>query len=148
MMCFFRVVGRRPPMPTPGYAISAPAGIYYDSIGNYLYIANSNGNTISRWTPEASTGTIIIGSGTGSSLLTDLNSPVSVTMDSFGNLYVADHDNERIMFYGSGTYNNSRTSGTQILSLTYQPIGIAFDSSMNLYTADPADGQVWKYAKL
>jgi hypothetical protein len=69
-------------------------------------------------------------------------------MDSFENLYVADYRNQRIMFYGSGTYNNAGTSGTQILTLTYLPIGIAFDSSMNLYTADPYNGKVWKYAKL
>ncbi len=69
-------------------------------------------------------------------------------MDYFQNLYVADSNNQRIMFYGSGTYNNPGTSGTAILTLTYNPQGIAFDSSMNLYTADLTDGNVWKYAKI
>ncbi|CAF0750064.1 unnamed protein product [Didymodactylos carnosus] len=130
--------------------LSGNQGIYYDPASNYLYIANLNGHSVSRWTPGASNGTFIIGiPGSSGSALTKLNQPFSVTMDKYSNLYVADYGNHRVMGYCAGTYTNNLSSGISLLgNLGYGPQNIAFDSSMNLYLNDWDNNLVYKFAKL
>ncbi len=129
--------------------MNTPCAIYYDSLENYIYIANNYGHTISRWTPGASNGTFIIGTpGKTGITSSTLNRPFAVTMDQYRNLYVTDYSNLRIMMYCSGTYNNPNTSGISILTTSYTPTSATFDSLMNMYVTDYWGKRVLKYTRL
>lgn len=107
--------------------------------GTYIYVADSNHNRIQRfdtagsfqgWLANGTTGwqmgsaTGIAGSANG-----QFNKPRGVDVDSSGNLYVADTDNNRIQAFNSG--------GNFLKKWTTQtPYGVATDSSGNIYAAD------------
>lgn len=107
------------------------------------------GDTISRWTPGASSGTFIIGTpGESDSTSSTLHMPTAVTMDRYRNLYVTDLRNKRIMMYCSGTYNSPNTSGISILNTPYTPTSVTFDSLMNMYVTNYDGHYVLKYTRL
>ena len=84
-----------------------------------------------------------------------LNVPQGVALDSSGNLYVADTNNSRVLFYpagsstatrvygqdGSFTSNTPNNGGISANSLAY-PTAVAVDSSANLYVADTWNNRV------
>jgi sugar lactone lactonase YvrE len=84
--------------------------------------------------------------------------PGGVALDSSGNLYVADYDNNRVLFYpagsttatrvygqgGSFTTNTANNGGISANSLDL-PSGGALDSSGNLYVADTVNSRVLFY---
>ncbi len=84
--------------------------------------------------------------------------PYGVALDSGGNLYVADYNNNRVLFYPSGSATATRVYG-QFGSFTtntgdnggisansiYGPFGVALDSSGNLYVADTLNNRVLFY---
>ncbi|CAF1097300.1 unnamed protein product [Didymodactylos carnosus] len=123
-----------------------PLSLAYDSVSNFLYTCNPYGHTVSQWVPGASNGTFIIGtSNIAGSTPTTLNTPQSLIMDQYQNLYVTDEANSRIMMYCAGFYANG---GIQILTFSYHPKFIALDSSMNIYLIEEYGTQVFKHAKL
>ncbi|CAF4158732.1 unnamed protein product, partial [Rotaria sp. Silwood2] len=69
-----------------------PRGVHFDSASNSLIIANYGGHNVVRWILGATNWTLLAGRATGmpGSSATDLNYPMDVTLDSYGNLYVAD----------------------------------------------------------
>ena len=90
-----------------------------------------------------------------------LRSPYGLALDSHGNLYVADHDNERVLEYNAplstgmaanhvfGQGGNFSTAianngGVSANSLS-QPWGVALDGQDNLYVADAANNRVLEY---
>ena len=87
-----------------------------------------------------------------------LNTPQGVVVDSSGNLYVADADDNRVLFYpagsttatrvygqlGSFTTNTANKGGLSADSLSF-PEGVALDSSNNLYVTDVANNRVLFY---
>jgi len=92
---------------------------------------------------------------------TALNDPFGVAFDSSGNLWVADHYNNRILMYpkGNGFANGAaativigqsnftaHTAGTNATALN-DPFGVAFDSSGNLWVADADNNRVLMYPK-
>ena len=96
--------------------------------------------------------------GKGSSTANDLCFPTGVALDGWGNLYVADHDNNRVLEFnspltnttantvfgqgGSFTTNVVNNGGLTANSLQ-EPSGVALDALGNLYVADWATTGCW-----
>ena len=96
--------------------------------------------------------------GAGGINANSLNLPVGLAVDSSGNLYVADNQNNRVLFYPSGSTTATRVYG-QLGSFTsntenaggisanslLEPEYLTLDSSDNLYVADQANSRVLFY---
>jgi trimeric autotransporter adhesin len=86
--------------PAVGAELSFPDDISVDSAGN-LYIADELNNRIRKVTKGgittvAGNGTAGFGGDSGPATNAQLNSPTGVAVDSAGNIYIADSDNNRI----------------------------------------------------
>jgi sugar lactone lactonase YvrE len=134
-----------------------PSCIVVDSAGN-LYVGDSSSNTIQKITTAnivstlaGTAGTAGSTDGTGASAL--FRQPGGITIDSSGNLYVADTANFEIRkitstgvvttFAGSSS-NSSYKDGTGAAAFFNTPIGISIDSTGNLYVADSANDVIRK----
>jgi uncharacterized protein (TIGR03437 family) len=124
--------------------LNHPSGLAVDSGGN-LYIADRDNNRIRR---VSSNGTITTMAGTGvagntgdGGLATQaqLESPVSVSVDVYGNLYIADQGNQRVRMV---------TSGGIILPVKaaglVSPVDAVADPAGNVYIADAGTGMILK----
>ena len=118
--------------------LNHPTNAAFDSIGN-MYIADQANNRIRR---VGLNGTITTFAGTGTSgntgdgggaMFAELNSPTSVTFDSYGDLYIADTGNARLRMVTPGGIILSVPTG----ALT-APAYMMFDAAKNLYIADSA----------
>lgn len=134
--------------------LNFPVGLYYDSSSNSLVIANAGANNIVRWTIGQSTWTIVAGNenGTLGTSSSELNYPVSIRYDQWGNLYVADTYNHRIQMFAGGGRNGITIAGVtgtigNTASLLNYPYGLAFDSELNLYVADGNNNRVQKFQR-
>ncbi len=146
--------------PTAGPATSSkliPSGVAVDSFGN-VYIADSGNNRIDKVTPSG-TLSIIAGTGTagaptaGPATSSNLKGPRGVAVDSFGNVFIADFNNQRIekvtpqgtlsFFAGTGVLG-APTEGTATSSNLDRPSGVAVDSFGNVYIADYGNMRVEK----
>lgn len=112
-----------------------PTGLSLD-ISGHLYVANSNGNTVRRFSPT--------GVALGIFANTGLNGPTALAFDLSGNLYVSNGDNNSIRkFSATGVdlgYFVAPNTGLN------NPQGIAFDVSGNLYVASPGGGATPTFA--
>ena len=120
----------------PASAQSTTADVVYGQLGSFTTGTSNNGGISAN----------------------SLYLPVGVALDSSGNLYVADQDNNRVLFYPSGsttatrvygqggsfTTNNPNNGGVSANSLAY-PRGVAPDSSGNLYVSDGGNSRVLFY---
>ena len=134
-------------------ALYGPAGVAVDTAGN-LYIAQALNNVVVKVT--ASTGTINVVAGNGSRGYSGdggaatsalLNQPFAVSVDSAGNLYIADTYNQRIRkiaaatgtittVAGNGTSSYSGDGGLATSAELNFPDGVTVDGAGNLYIAD------------
>lgn len=144
---------------TPGFVdgtgtaakFNLPFGITIDASGN-LYVGEINNNSIRKITP-AGVVTTLAGNPNGYSGTQDgygssarFNSPVGLTTDAAGNLYVADFNNHRIRkvtpaglvttLAGNSNGFYGFQDGTGSAASFYHPIALAFDQSGNLIIAD------------
>lgn len=148
-----------------GPAISAslysPWGVAVDSSGN-LYIAEYNNNRIRMVAAGSGIITTVAGTGIGGfsgdggvATLASLNAPRRVTVDSAGNLYIADERNHRVRkvtavsgiittVAGNGTAAFSGDNGPATSASLYNPTGVALDSAGNLYIADASNNRIRK----
>ena len=135
--------------------LTSPSGVAVDSAGN-LYIADLGNNRVRKVSAGIITtvaGTGALGSSTGSGYNGDnipaasaeLDGPWGVAVDTSGNLYIADTDNNRIRKVAGGTIttvagNAGFTFGGDNVAATstslYAPFGVALDAAGNLYIAD------------
>jgi streptogramin lyase len=138
--------------PATSAQLNFPRSVASDASGN-LYIADSDNQRIRR--VDANTGVIttVAGTGTGgyngdggSAVSAEIWNPSGVTLDSAGNLFIADSGNQRIRqvdavtgiittvagggsaFYGDG--------GPAIAATLEVPNGVAVDDSGNIYISD------------
>jgi len=138
-----------------------PSGLALDALGN-LYIADSHNNRIRK--VDANTGIISTVAGDGSysfggdgGLATNasLFNPLGISIDAFGNFYIADTDNNRIRKVNAITgiittvAGGSATSGLGDGGLATNarlstPSSVTFDASGNLYIADKGNERIRK----
>lgn len=158
--------------PTPvGVGISIPAGSL--AVGTDTLTAIYSGDNNYTSAPGAATvsvkiGTIIPGTITtlagdaiagysgdnGLATSAELHNPVGATMDSAGNLYIADTGNQRIRkltpsgiivtVAGNGTAGYSGDNGLATSAELDYPRGVAVDGSGNLYIADSGNERIRK----
>ncbi|CAF3899624.1 unnamed protein product [Rotaria sp. Silwood1] len=168
-----------------------PLGVDIDDDLN-LYIIDGNNKRVMKWVPNATNGTIVIGSAStpsfyGSLLslyssneayvssedtipvylwtfgasshrvtLTHVNvtpsllkAPKCMRHDSYGNLYVADSDNSRVVMYcANSTVGTVVVSGADSTPTLGQPDDVTLDSNLNIYAVDENNQVVIKYEKL
>jgi len=147
-------------------SLAGPQAVALDSSGN-LYVADTYDNRVLFYPAGSTTATRVYGQlgsfttnnyGAGGINANSLNLPVGLAVDSSGNLYVADNQNNRVLFYPSGSTTATRVYG-QLGSFTsntenaggisansfWYPEGIALDSSGNLYVADYYNNRVLFY---
>ncbi|MFT4114178.1 Ig-like domain repeat protein, partial [Silvibacterium sp.] len=150
--------------------LDTPYGVTVAPNGD-LYIADTKNQRIRKVTATTQDITTVAGNGTtvspgvgsysgdgGTAVLAELNAPYAVTLDSAGNLYIADTGNNRVrVVYASGTYagtiatyagNGSAgyngDSGLATSASFYAPSGLVFDVAGNLYVADTQNNRVRK----
>ncbi|OKQ00036.1 S-layer homology domain-containing protein [Paenibacillus sp. P46E] len=129
--------------------LDTPYGVSVDNNDN-VYIADKGNNRILKVdtfgiiSVVAGIGGIGGYSGDGGlATAAKLNNPTGVAIDSSGNLFIADRDNQRIRkvdasgkistFAGTGDKGNSGDGGLATAAQLSGPRGVAVDSSGNLY---------------
>src|SRR4030095_14292092 len=136
---------------------TSPAEVAFDSANN-LYVADTGNHTIRKITPAGVVSTFagspgMPGSADGTGRAARFDSPIGVSLDSAGNLYVGDADNAThrkitpaavvTTFAGKagetgsadGTGSNARFSG---------PRGVAVSAAGNVYVADAFNNTIRK----
>lgn len=129
--------------------------VAYGNDGN-LYVADMT--VVRRVSLFGTSAKIIAGGGNlaegdgAPALQARLNHPAGVALDSIGNLYIADHDNNRIRrvgldgtiytVAGTGASGNSGDGGSAILATLNSPTSLAFDATGNLYIADTGNARL------
>jgi trimeric autotransporter adhesin len=159
--------------------LSGPRGLAMDATGANLYIADSGNNRIRKWV-VASCGTTVngvltvppvgcnqvstvagsgaprTGVGDGSpALVASLANPTGVSLDSAGNIYIADQNNSRIRVVDAttgiittltGASQSRGDSGPASLATFSNPRGVAVDLAGNVYVTDTNNQKVRKIA--
>ncbi len=138
---------------TSNTQLSNPRGLYYDSTTSSLLIANAGANNVVRWVIGASSWTLDAGSinGSSGSGSTTFYNPWDVTLDSVGNMYVADRYNQRIQLFLAGQSNGTTIAGATgsygtSSTLLDEPLSVALDSYFNVYAADSQNSRVQKFS--
>ncbi len=135
--------------PATSASLAIETGVAVDAAGN-LFIADTYNNRVREVTTDGVISTVAGSSSAGgfsgdggpaTSAL--LNGPAGVAVDSAGNLYIADRNNERIRQVTNGMITTIAGNGVPgyadgpALSASLNgPTGLAVDSEGNLYIAD------------
>ena len=105
--------------------------MYIDANGN-IYIADTGNHRVQKWTPGATSGITVAGTGISGNSSSALSMPNDVYVAADGAIYIADTGNNRIQKWLPGA-----TSGTTVIRNNDNdfrgPMGIYGDSSGNLY---------------
>ena len=102
--------------PATSAQLASPLGVAVDSAGN-LYIADTDNHRIRKVsngviTTVAGNGTAGFSGDNGPATSAQLNYPAGVAVDSAGNLYIADTDNNRIRKVSNGVITTVAGNGT------------------------------------
>jgi hypothetical protein len=134
-----------------------PVGLTVDRTGN-VYVADMYNNAI-RKIALSGTITTIAGNGTagysgngGVAISAQLFFPTSVSVDTFGNVYIADNQNNVIRkvdnsgiittIAGNGVGGFGGDSGPAVLASLDLPYGVTVDEAGNVYIADQDNNRV------
>lgn len=141
-------------------ALDSPGGITVDSYGN-LYIADTRNHAIRKVNPAGTISTIA-GTGTlgntgdgGLATAATLDTPKGITLDSYGNLYIADWGNNRVRkidaasgnisaFAGTGTLGNTGDGALATLAAFSGVTDIAVDVYGNVFIVDSLNHSIRK----
>ncbi len=151
---------------TTGATLAAPADVFYDSVNQRLYVADTGNNRVLIWTSSISgngqAANLVLGqtSLTGNTPFADassLASPTAVTVNTSSNaVAVADRDNNRVLVWTNLPLSNGQAAnrvlgqtnftngGFGLTSSTlHTPKGVAYDSNSGyLYVADADNNRV------
>ncbi len=136
-----------------------PIGVALDAAG-VLYIADSENHRVRRLTPAGIISTVA-GDGSGgfggdgaSATSALLSFPIGLALDSVGNVYISEYDNNRVRkvtpfglittVAGTGSPGFSGDDGPAISTKLFKPYGLAVDSSGNLFIADSYNQRIRK----
>jgi sugar lactone lactonase YvrE len=153
-----------------GAALSArldhPYDVDYDAAGN-LYIADANNHVIRKVTPAGVISTVAgtgMGHGTTTGLFSgdglpavtaSLNWPTGVRVDGIGNIFIADHGNNRIRkvntsgimstYAGNGVWGyGTGDGGPATAAVITEANSLVIDKDGNLYVTDFSNGAIRK----
>ncbi len=99
---------------------------------------------------RAQTVTVVGWNANPTALTTSVRDPEGVAVDIWGNIYVADSGNQRVVeFAPSTTSTAGYQAGATLLSAStmggnFDPTGVAVDGFTNVYIADAASGKVFE----
>ncbi|MFI8404976.1 RICIN domain-containing protein [Streptomyces sp. NPDC085463] len=147
--------------PAVSARLNGPFGVAVDSEG-VLYIADYHNHRIRKVTPDGKISTVAGSASAGSrgdngpAASAQLNRPHSVTVDSAGNLYIADSLNHRVRkvapdgtittVAGKGSAGSDGDGGPAAEARLNVPTGVAVDSAGALYIAEYSGHRVRKVA--
>jgi len=136
-----------------------PNGVAFDASGN-LYVADTGNSRVRRVdtngviTTVAGTNSAGYSGDRGAAIKASLNWPTGVVFDSFGNLYIADDDNNCIRkvdtngiittVAGRNSAGYSGDGSAATIASLHNPRGVALDASGNLYIADQNNNRIRK----
>ncbi|CAF1307706.1 unnamed protein product [Rotaria magnacalcarata] len=119
------------------YVLNSSIGIIVAGV-----IANCGVYTIVQWVIGSSGWTILVGCvGIYGSSPLMLYGPMGATLDSMGNIYVADAYTHRIQFFATGQRNGTTIAGVSgttgmLSSQLNSPRSIALDNQLNMYVSN------------
>jgi sugar lactone lactonase YvrE len=137
---------------------NTPSALALDAAGN-LYVADTGNNRVRKVTPEGVV-TTLAGDGEagfldGPAAQARFDSPVGLTVDKDGNVYVADTYNDRLRLItkegvvktlaGSGGPGNA--DGVSISASFDTPCGVAVSDAGDVYVADTGNDRLRKISK-
>ena len=146
-----------------GAAFNSPRGVAVNSAG-IIYVADMGNHLIRKITTTAVVTTVAgggvggtnPGTANGTGTAATFSQPQGVAVDSAGNIYVADTNNNLIRKItsttlvvttfaggGGGTLNGT-ADGTGTAARFIHPIGLAVDSVGNIYVADAGNNRIRK----
>lgn len=138
--------------------VSRPLGMAYDAAGN-LFLADVNNHAIREISPAgvittvAGTGMAGYGGDGGAATTALLDTPTGVSVDTSGNLYIADSHNHRVRkvsagvittIAGNGTAGFAGDGGQATAAQLDLPTALAVDAAGTLYIADTNNQRVRK----
>jgi trimeric autotransporter adhesin len=143
--------------PATSANVNLPTGLAADAFGN-LFIPDTDNNRVRKIT-QAGIISTVAGNGTGAyagdggqATSAELFSPEAVTVDTAGNLFIADTGNLRVRkvtpggvistVAGNGLYEYSGDGGLATSAALGYPTGVAVDASGNLFIADTFNNRI------
>jgi len=147
--------------PATAAGLNGPRGIALDAGGN-LYIADSANQMVRKVAASDGTITTVAGASTlpgysvgiGPAWALNLHSPSAVAVDTSGNLYLADSDNQRVVKVGptgtvvwaagNGGSGSGGDGGPATAATFFRPLGVAVAGTGNVYVADTYNNKIRK----